>query len=197
MVKLGQDWFCQIKEINFTRLILSVLAISFSLSAIAERADKFEKATISYDGVMTYDTVKEVSHFNGNVVITKGSLVISSDYLTTVQAADGYSIYTVTSLKGNVAKFRQKQDSLNDKWISGEGESITYREKDDFLTIDNNAKVRISENGNLSEEASGAKITYDARSEQFVVKSNSDISGAAKVRATFTIMPKNDPLIKK
>ncbi|MQA18780.1 LptA/OstA family protein [Rugamonas rivuli] len=179
------------------RFLLAALALTLPMLASAERADRFQKTVISYDGDMHYDTVKGVSKFSDHVEASKGSLLISSDYLTAAQSPEGDYLYTVTSLKDNVAKFKQKQDSANDKWVNGEGKSIAYREKDDLLTIDDNAKVRIIENGNVTGEATGAKITYDAKTEQIVVKSASDTTGSGKkVRSMLILMPKPAPLKK-
>ncbi len=177
------------------RFLLAALMLTLPTLASAERADRFQKTVISYDGEMHYDTVKGVSKFSDHVETSKGSLLISSDYLTAVQSPEGDYLYTVTSLKDNVAKFKQKQDSSHDKWVNGEGKSIAYREKDDLLTIDDNAKVSIVENGSVTGEATGAKITYDARTEQIVVKSVGDTAGSAKkVRAMLILMPRADPL---
>lgn len=176
------------------KLFFAVVAFSIPMLALAERADKFEKTTISYDGDMLHDTVKGVSHFNENVVLTKGSLLVSSDTMTVTETPDGYHIYTVTSLKGNVAKFRQKQDSSNDRWINGQGETMVYTEKDDVLTITGNALVQISEQGVVAEEAASARIIYDARTEQVSTKG---LNNATKIRSTLIISAKKDPLAEQ
>ncbi|MCU6498302.1 hypothetical protein LPN04_10905 [Rugamonas sp. A1-17] len=178
--------------------MLAVLALALPTLATAERADRFQKTVISYDGEMHYDTVKGISQFSDHVETSKGTLLISSDYLTAVQAPEGDYLYTVTSLKDNVAKFKQKQDASSDKWVNGEGKTMAYREKDDLLTVDGNAKVKIIENGSVTSEATGSKITYDARTEQIFVKSACDAADPAKkTRAMLVLMPKADPLLNK
>lgn len=175
------------------KILLGMLALSVSVAASAERADRFEKTVIQYDGDMHYDSIKGHSRFNDNVVLTKGSLWIASDNLLVTEAADGYHTYTVTAAKGGVAKFRQKQDGADDRWINGEGKVITFREKEDDLTIDGNAVVKVSAHGSVTEEASSAKIVYDARTEQFF---SSSIGDTAKVRSMLTINARQDPLSK-
>ncbi|MBV7536704.1 lipopolysaccharide transport periplasmic protein LptA [Duganella sp. sic0402] len=175
------------------KTLLTLAALCLPLCASAERADRYEKTVITYDGDMTHDTIKGISHFNDNVVLTKGSLRIASDTLVVSESPDGSHTYIVTGLPGHVAKFKQKLDSPDDKWIDGEGKVITYREKEDDLTIDGNAMVKVSEHGNVSEEANSASIIYDVRTEQFFAKS---ANNTTKVRSMLTISPRKDPLSK-
>jgi len=159
---------------------------------------RFQKTVISYDGEMHYDTIKGISKFSDHVEASKGTLLISSDFLTAAQSPEGDYLYTVTSLKDNLARFKQKQDAANDKWVNGEGKTMAYREKEDLLTVDGNAEVKIIENGNVTGVATGAKITYDARTEQIFVKSAGDAADPAKkTRAMLVLMPKADPLAPK
>lgn len=179
------------------KFLLVVLALTLPTLATAERADRFQKTVISYDGEMHYDTVKGISKFSDHVEASKGTLLISSDFLTAAQSPEGDYLYTVTSLKDKLAKFKQKQDASNDKWVNGEGQTMAYREKDDLLTVDGNAEVKIIENGSVTGVATGAKITYDARTEQIFVKSAGDAADPAKkTRAMLVLMPKADPLNK-
>ncbi len=175
------------------KFLLAALTLLIPLLATAERADRFEKTVIAYDGAMQYDTIKGTVDANDNVVLTKGSLWIASDTLNVVETPDGYHVYTVTAVGNGLAKFRQKQDSSSDKWINGEGKRITYSEKDDLLTVDGKATVRFSEHGTVTEEASSTRITYNAGTEQFFVES---ANGASKTRSIVTIAAQPDPLKK-
>lgn len=172
------------------RILPVLLALAVPAAALAERADRFERTVIRYDGDMRHDTVKGVSRFSDNVVLTRGSLWIASDNLLVTEAPDGYRTYTVTAPKGGVAKFRQKLDGGDDKWINGEGKAIVFREKEDDLTIDEQAVVKVSQHGNVTEEASSTRIIYDARSGQFFANSG------GKVRSMLTLSAQPDPLNK-
>jgi len=175
------------------KTLILVAALALPLIACAERADRFEQTVIAADGAMHYDTIKGVVHASDNVVLTKGSLWIASDSLTVTETPDGYHVYTVHAANGHLARFKQKQDSTDDKWIHGEGSTITYVEKDDLLTIDGHANVKFLASGKVTEEAASARITYDAHSEQFFTE-NAD--GAAKTRSIVTIAARPDPLKK-
>jgi lipopolysaccharide transport protein LptA len=175
------------------KTLICIAALTIPLIASAERADRFEQTVIASDGAMHYDTIKGVVHANDNVVLTKGSLWIASDTLTVTETPDGYHIYTVHATNGGLARFKQKQDSTDDKWIHGEGSIITYLEKDDLLIIDGHANVKFLASGKVTEQAASAKITYDAHSEQFFAE-NAD--GAAKTRSIVTIEARPDPLKK-
>jgi lipopolysaccharide export system protein LptA len=153
------------------RARLAVLALACCLmgSAFAEKADRTKPMNAEADS-LRYDEVKQTSVFTGNVVITKGTMIIRADRVEVRQDREGFQFGTATSNGGKRAFFRQKRD-VGDEWIEGEGESIVYDGKADTVSFTRNAVLRRMRGAVVSDEAQGALITYDNSSEVFNVSS--------------------------
>ena len=153
--------------------ILSLLA----LPALAERADSLKQAVIDYK-TLDVDEVTGTRILTGDVVVTRGTLVLKSDKALLKESPEGYMSVTLTSAPGNVASFRQKRDGGPDLWVEGQAERIEYDERLEVVKLFSNALVKQLENGKLSSEVDGAFISYDNRKE--VVAVRNDASGETK-----------------
>jgi lipopolysaccharide export system protein LptA len=140
-------------------------------SAWAEKADRTKPMNAEADS-LRYDDAKQISVFTGNVVITKGTMVIRADRVEVRQDNEGFQFGTASSTGGKRAFFRQKRDS-GDEWIEGEGEAIVYDGKADNVTFRGNANLRRLRGATVSDETQGALISYDNTSDVF------NVSGAA------------------
>ena len=90
----------------FSLCVLNIAAASF---AYAEKADS-EKATDIAADQMTYDDVKQVNTFIGNVILTRGSLLMKAGRVVVTQDRAGYQSATLYAAPGALATFRQKRD---------------------------------------------------------------------------------------
>lgn len=139
----------------------------FATHAWAEKADKNKPLNAEADA-LRYDDLKQTSVFTGNVVITKGSIVIRGAQVDVRQDADGYQFGTATEKGGKRAFFRQKRD-VPDEWIEGEAESILYDSKADTVTFSKNAVLRRYKGSTVNDETTGSQITYDNVTDVFNV----------------------------
>ena len=81
---------------------------------------------------LRYDDLKQTSVFTGNVVLTKGTIVIRGARVDVRQDPEGYQFGVVTAEPGKLAFFRQKREGV-DEFIEGEGETIEYDSKADSV----------------------------------------------------------------
>jgi lipopolysaccharide export system protein LptA len=178
---------------HFSRQILSLACLmALSLpSAWAEKADRTKPMNAEADS-LRYDDVKQTSVFTGNVVITKGTMIIRADRVEVRQDNEGFQFGTATSTGGKRAFFRQKRDA-GDEWIEGEGEIISYDGKADTVSFSRNATLRRLRGASLTDETQGALITYDNTSDVFNVAGSAAPGGSAssgnpsgRVRAVLT-----------
>jgi lipopolysaccharide export system protein LptA len=139
----------------------------FATHAWAEKADKNKPMNAEADA-LRYDDLKQTSVFTGNVVITKGSIIIRGAQVDVRQDADGYQFGTATEKGGKRAFFRQKRD-VPDEWIEGEAESILYDGKADTVTFSKNAVLRRYKGSTVNDETTGSQITYDNVTDVFNV----------------------------
>src|SRR5262245_17281887 len=72
--------------------------------ARAEKADKDQPTHIEANR-MSSDDARRISIFEGNVVLTKGTVLVRADRIVVRQDADGFQFATAT---GKPVRFRQK-----------------------------------------------------------------------------------------
>ena len=149
---------------------VAALPLLSALPAFAERADRFAKMQVEADQPSKVDIQKRIVTFNGNVVVTKGTMSIRASRIEVRENAEGYQTAVAT---GSPARFRQKRDGVNE-WIEGEALTLTYDSKSDTLKLIDQAKVRRLRGTELADQAIGAVIVYDNTAEVFTV------SGGAK-----------------
>lgn len=126
---------------------------------------------------LRYDDLKQTSVFTGNVVITKGSIIIRGAQIEVRQDTEGFQFGTATEKAGKRAFFRQKRE-LPDEWIEGEAETIVYDGKADSVTFSKNAVLRRYKGSTVNDETTGSQITYDNVTDVFNV-----VGGAANATA--------------
>lgn len=147
-----------------------VLALTIALCcmpALAEKADRSRPMNIEADS-MKYDDLKQTSVFTGNVVISKGTLVLRAARIEVRQDPDGYQYGVATGEPGKPAFFRQKRDGV-EEFIEGEAESIDYNGKADAVTFSRKAVIRRLRGATVNDETSGSTIRYDLGSDVFSV----------------------------
>ena len=177
-----------------TRLIFSLQALLLAMACLlaapahAEKADRAKPMNAEADS-LRYDDVKQTSVFTGNVVITKGTMIIRADRVEVRQDNEGFQFGTATSTGGKRAFFRQKRD-VGDEWMEGEAETILYDGKADTVTFNKNANMRRLRGVTVSDETQGALITYDNTSDVFNVASGTTAAGAPSGRVRAVLSPR-------
>ncbi len=147
--------------------VLGMLCALSLTAAQAEKADRNKPMNAEADS-LRFDDVKQVSVFTGNVVITKGTMVIRADRIEVRQDNEGFQFGTATGTGGKRAFYRQKRD-VADEWIEGEAEIIVYDGKADNVSFNRNANMRRLRGATVTDETQGALITYDNTSDVFNV----------------------------
>jgi lipopolysaccharide export system protein LptA len=152
---------------NSLSSLLITLALLASFPATAEKADRDKPMNAEADA-LRYDDLKKSSVFTGNVVISKGSIVIRGGRVEVSQDAKGYQQALVTAAPGKLAFYRSKRDGL-DEFIEGEAELIEYDGQADTVKFIRQAVMRRYVGAKLADETSGALIRYDNTTDVFTV----------------------------
>jgi lipopolysaccharide export system protein LptA len=154
------------------RLVPFCLALLCAAApALAERADRDKPVNLEADRI-TVDDLKKVQVFEGNVQLVQGTLVIRTDRLVVTQDADGFQAGTAHGGAGGLARFRQKREG-KDEYIEGEAERIEYESKAEKAQFFVRAMVRSG-----LDEVRGQYISYDAKTERYLVTSGPDGTSA-------------------
>ena len=149
----------------------------------AEKADR-DKPTQVEANRMSADDARRLNIFEGDVVVTKGTIRLNADRLVVRQDAEGFQFATAT---GKPARFRQRQDAKPGEkegiWIEGEALRIELDDRNQKIELFDSA--RVSRGG---DEVAGDYIFVDQRSDFYQVSSGKN--PAAKGRVKAVIQPK-------
>lgn len=166
-----------------------LIACALAGTAQAEQADRLKPMNAESDN-LRYDDARQLSIFTGNVVITKGTIVIRGAQVEVRQDAQGHQFGTVL---GNPGYFKQKREGLNE-FIEGEAKRIEYDSSADKVRFIGDAVLRRYLGTQLNDETRGSVIVYDNRSEVFTVDSSpagaTPGNPSGRVRATLTPVPR-------
>ena len=151
----------------FPLLLAVAAALVASTPARAEKADRNKPMNAEADA-LRYDDVNQTSVFTGNVVITKGTILIRGAKVDVRQDPEGYQYGVVTAPPGKLAYYKQKREGL-DEFIEGEADVIEYDGKADKVKFIKRAELRRLRGASVADEMTGSLITYDNTSDVFTV----------------------------
>ena len=165
--------------------LLAALAVS-ALPAWAEKADRSKPMSIEADQPGSVDLQRQVVVFNGNVVISQGTMLLRAERVELRERPDGYREAKAIGSAERPASFRQKRDGV-DETVEGAAERIEFDARTDTLRFVGNAAVRRLRGGVLADEITGSLITWDNTNELFKVTGGevTPANPTGRVRAVF------------
>jgi len=169
-------------------LAAALAAIVASAPAQAEKADRFKPLNVEADQPGRIDLLNQHVVFNGNVVVTKGTMTIRAGRIEVRETPDGYHSAVAIGAAGKPATFRQKRDGV-DEWIEGEAERLEYDGKTDTIRFVTNAAVRRLRGSTVADEIAGNVVAYDSIAEVFSVSGGAaatPTNPGGRVRAVLT-----------
>lgn len=186
---------CNFRALAMFRFVALVCLALVGLAqpALAEKADRFKPLHAEADA-MRHDELKQKTLFTGNVIMTKGTILLRAERVEVTQTADGFQFANALAAAGQRIYWRSKRDGV-DEYIEAEAEVADYDGKADLLTLTRRAVLRRYVGTTLADETTGAVIRYDNTREVFTVDGEPRTVGAApgsgRVRATLS--PRGQP----
>lgn len=168
------------------KLLAALAALAAAVPARAEKADK-DRPTRLEANRMSSDDARRISIFEGNVVLTKGTITVRADRIVVRQDPDGFQLATAT---GKPVRFRQKGDPKGDKegvWTDGEALRVEIDDRNERIEMFERARVSRDQ-----DEVHGEYIFLDQRSEFFSVSAAKG-AAAPEARVRAVIQPKTKP----
>jgi lipopolysaccharide export system protein LptA len=135
--------------------ILSVALALACAGAAAERGDREKEIVVGADR-LTADDANRTSTFEGNVVVTQGTMRMTANRVIVREDAERHKFYVAS---GSPVTFRQKRDKV-DEWVEGFAERAEFDDRNDVLKLYSRARVKSNEN-----ELTGEFISYDMKRE--------------------------------
>ncbi|SFC81196.1 lipopolysaccharide export system protein LptA [Cupriavidus sp. OV038] len=172
---------------------IAALGATLAQPALAERADK-DKPLVLEANNASYDDVKQIYTLTGNVVLTKGTMVLKSDAAQIRTDPEGYQYAVATANPGRQAYIRQKRDGV-DEYIDGWGDRIEYDGKQEMSKLIGHARAARIAGAKTVDEIRGAVITYDSRNEYYTAAGgdNNTSTGNPSGRVRAVLSPRADP----
>ena len=130
-------------------------ACACAAAAHAERAERETEIVVGADRLVA-DDAKRVSTFEGNVVVTQGTMRMTAERVTVREDSDRHKYYVAS---GSPVTFRQKRDDV-DEWVEGHAQRAEFDDRNDVLRLYDGAQVKSNQN-----RISGDFISYDMRRE--------------------------------
>jgi lipopolysaccharide export system protein LptA len=126
-----------------------------AIPASAEKADREKKIVVNADHLYA-DDAKKTSTFEGNVIVTQGTMRMTAAKVTVREDPERHKYYVAN---GDPVTFRQKLDN-SDEWVEGYAQRAEFDDRNDVLRLYDHARVKRNEN-----EITGDFISYDMRKE--------------------------------
>ena len=152
-----------------------LLHIGFTLSLLvlspianAEKADQDKPIILEAEKVSVND-VQQVYDLKGQVLLIKGSIIVTGDDGHIQVDPEGYELVDVKGSADTAASFRQRREGPADEFIQGRGTQVTYNAKTEILTITGDASLKRSLNMQMLDQLQGWKIEYDDIKERYRV----------------------------
>jgi lipopolysaccharide export system protein LptA len=138
------------------QLLAFALLAGLASGAAAERSDREKEIIVNADR-LTADDANRTSMFEGNVVVTQGTMRMTAAKVLVREDAERNKFYTANGAP--VVTFKQKRDKV-DEWVEGFAERAEFDDRNDVLKLYSRARVKSNQN-----EITGDFISYDMKRE--------------------------------
>jgi len=173
-------------------LPLLASALLLAVPAQAAQGDRSKPMVVEADQPGTVDLQRQVVVFNGNVVISQGSMVLRAERVELRETPDGYRAASATGSPGKPATWRQRRDGV-DETVEGAAERIEFDGRADTLRLLGNSTVRRLRGSTVADEITGAAIVWDNTAEVFKVEGGAATAANPTGRVRAVLSPRPEP----
>jgi lipopolysaccharide export system protein LptA len=138
----------------------AVIAVCLIASAHAEKADQDKPIVLEAEKVSVND-VQQIYELDGQVLLTKGSILITGEKANIKVDPEGYEYVDVQGKPELTASFRQRREGPANEFMQGRGQTVTYNAKTELLSLKGDASLKRLLNMEMLDQLRGWKIDYD------------------------------------
>jgi lipopolysaccharide export system protein LptA len=182
---------------------LRKLALSFALllacfitAAHAEKADQDKPVILEAEKVSVND-VQQVYELDGQVLLTKGSILINGEKGNIKVDPEGYEYVDVQGNPESTASFRQRREGPANEFMQGRGQTVTYNAKTELLTLTGDASLKRLLNMQMLDQLQGWKIDYDDVQQRYKVSPPANAKAEDLPLARAILSPRRKATLEK
>ena len=172
--------------------LLLTCALTLAVPALAEKADRSKPMVVEADQPGTVDLQRQVVVFNGNVVISQGTMVLRAERVELRELPDGYRAASALGSPGKPATWRQRRDDV-DETVEGAADRIEFDSRADTLRLVGNGAVRRLRGTVVADEITGGTIVWDNTAEIFRVEGGAKSAATPSGRVRAVLSPRAEP----
>ena len=132
---------------------------------------------------LRYDDLKQTSVFTGNVVVTKGTILIRGARIEVRQDPEGYQYGVVTAEPGKLGLLPPEARGRRTSTSKAKPSGIEYDGKADRVQFISHAELRRCAAPRSADEIAGSLITYDNTTDVFTRRRRRPPSPATRAAA--------------
>ena len=161
------------------------------MPAQAEKADRSKPMVVEADRDGVVDYQHQLVVYNGNAVISQGSMVLRAERIEMRETPDGYRAASAVGSRAKPATWRQRRDGV-DETVMGSADRIEFDGRADTLRFVGNASIRRLRGGSVADEINGATIVWDNVAEVFKVEGGGATAANPSGRVRAILSPRTE-----
>ena len=173
-----------------------LLTACFITAAHAEKADQDKPVILEAEKVSVND-VQQVYELDGQVLLTKGSILITGEKGNIKVDPEGYEYVDVQGNPESTASFRQKREGPANEFMQGRGQTVTYDAKTELLTLTGDASLKRLLNMQMLDQLQGWKIDYDDVQQRYQVSPPTNAKAEDLPLARAILSPRRKATLEK
>jgi lipopolysaccharide export system protein LptA len=147
---------------------------------------------IEADKDLVADDRRQVVVYNGNAVLSQGTMVLRAERIEVRELPDGYRAASAIGTRAKPASWRQRRDGV-DETVEGSAERIEFDGRADTLRFVGQAGLRRLRGAGVAEEITGGVVVWDNATEVFTVEAGATSAANPTGRVRTVLSPRSDP----
>jgi lipopolysaccharide export system protein LptA len=186
------------KDIRSAFLLMPLVLLGLNALtglALAEKADQ-DKPLILNANSVSINEVEQKYKLQGDILLIKGSIVVTGDKGDIVVDPEGYQFIEVKGDAKTLATFRQRREGLANEFMQGIGREASYNGKQDVLILLGDANMKRLLNMQMRDHLRGGKIEYRDDTQEYRVSPPANQPKGALPSSRAILAPRSKVLIQ-
>ena len=162
---------------------------------LAEKADQ-NKPLILNAGSVSINEVEQEYKLQGDILLIKGSIVVTGDKGEVLVDPEGYQFIEVRGDAKSLATFRQRREGLANEFMQGFSKDVNYNSKQEVLILLGDASMKRLLNMQMRDHLRGGKIEYRDDTQEYRVSPPANQPKSAPPSSRAILTPRSKVMIQ-